>query len=570
MTDIMASNSETNVLPDAPYRGVEPFRYIDQKIFFGREKDIAEVSRLISLYKGSLLFGSSGTGKSSLINAGIIPLLIDEYQCVDRLRLNSVPVAIEDAKGGKLTDKVFKIEKIKNVKTTENDSYLAVSCFGGEKEWVSDSDTLYISSDQLKTTLRNRFYGKETIVENDKKPFSVLLFDQFEELITLFEEAPHTGELKSKKMLQQNITNILVDILNDDRYRVKILFIYREDYFGKLNKFFGDSPNLLSHSYRLEPLEINKLQKIIRGPFEDPELKKSYGTDAEIPAEVADLMIAEFKGRYSATNNIDLTEVQIPCQKLWQIAIEKHQDLKADYFAAGGIKGILEGYLNSSLSKLSEEDKDLAIQILSEMVIGTARIPLSDRALRGIINEDKKYPEEKIDRILYFLENEAKLIKKEWRSSDSIYEILSEFLVPVISKEKNIRLADEENLKIIAQQKKELEIKQGQIEMAQMKYKNRMYLTAIGLIIILVCCVFALNNYFEGKIIVFTGFRDEELKNLIEKMGGKITTSVSSKTFLVVYNDDEITSLKLKKANELEIKIINKTDFNKLVEKYNI
>jgi NAD-dependent DNA ligase len=78
------------------------------------------------------------------------------------------------------------------------------------------------------------------------------------------------------------------------------------------------------------------------------------------------------------------------------------------------------------------------------------------------------------------------------------------------------------------------------------------------------------NEEFDGKIIVFTGFRDEELKNIIEKFGAKVTTSVSSKTSLVVYADKEENSTKINKANEFGIKTINKIDFEKNVKKYKI
>lgn len=77
------------------------------------------------------------------------------------------------------------------------------------------------------------------------------------------------------------------------------------------------------------------------------------------------------------------------------------------------------------------------------------------------------------------------------------------------------------------------------------------------------------DNRFEGMTIVVTGSLDtlkrEEVKQLIEKFGGKAAGSVSKKTSLVVAGKD--AGSKLAKANELGIKVIDESEFLKMVEK---
>jgi len=61
----------------APYRGLEPFHERDAEMFFGRER---EVQRLLELLKSTPLLcvvGPSGSGKSSLVRAGLLPRLRD-------------------------------------------------------------------------------------------------------------------------------------------------------------------------------------------------------------------------------------------------------------------------------------------------------------------------------------------------------------------------------------------------------------------------------------------------------------------------------------------------------------
>jgi DNA ligase (NAD+) len=75
------------------------------------------------------------------------------------------------------------------------------------------------------------------------------------------------------------------------------------------------------------------------------------------------------------------------------------------------------------------------------------------------------------------------------------------------------------------------------------------------------------TNIFENMKIVFTGFRDKELQNKIEDLGGSVTTSVSSKTNIVVHADNEQNSSKIEKATQLGIKILSKSEF---IKKFNL
>jgi DNA ligase (NAD+) len=71
------------------------------------------------------------------------------------------------------------------------------------------------------------------------------------------------------------------------------------------------------------------------------------------------------------------------------------------------------------------------------------------------------------------------------------------------------------------------------------------------------------SNLFENMNIIFTGFRNKEWEDKITANGGKIVSSISKKTSLVVAADINDNSAKLVKAKELGIKILSKEDFIK-------
>ena len=77
-----------------------------------------------------------------------------------------------------------------------------------------------------------------------------------------------------------------------------------------------------------------------------------------------------------------------------------------------------------------------------------------------------------------------------------------------------------------------------------------------------------INNSLTGKTIVITGkltnFKNRaELKEIIEKYGGKVVDSISAKTDILINNDVNSTSSKNKAAKERNIPIISELDFIK-------
>ena len=76
------------------------------------------------------------------------------------------------------------------------------------------------------------------------------------------------------------------------------------------------------------------------------------------------------------------------------------------------------------------------------------------------------------------------------------------------------------------------------------------------------------DNRFEGQVFVLTGgledYTREEALNIIEKFGGKVSSSVSKKTNYVIAGDN--SGSKLLKAQDLGIKIIDETEFKKMID----
>jgi NAD-dependent DNA ligase len=75
------------------------------------------------------------------------------------------------------------------------------------------------------------------------------------------------------------------------------------------------------------------------------------------------------------------------------------------------------------------------------------------------------------------------------------------------------------------------------------------------------------NGKFKNLKFIFTGFRDKELENIIEKEGGTLSSAVSGNTDFVITIDKDSDSSKVTKAKSLGIKILTKLE---LINKFKI
>ncbi|MFE0023246.1 AAA family ATPase [Amycolatopsis sp. NPDC059021] len=64
--------------PECPYRGLEPFQEQDAPYFCGRDPQIRQLHQLLGRHRLVMVIGASGSGKSSLVRAGVLPALRQE------------------------------------------------------------------------------------------------------------------------------------------------------------------------------------------------------------------------------------------------------------------------------------------------------------------------------------------------------------------------------------------------------------------------------------------------------------------------------------------------------------
>lgn len=378
--------------PGEPYRGIEEFRFVDEPIFFGRQNEASALLRLVTIYRGVLLFGDSGAGKSSLINAGLMPKAVEDGFAPERIRVQ--PKAGEE----------FVIERI----APADDSQYLPSIFADH----NDARRIGISAAEFRKRIDERC-GRRT---GGVRP--ILVFDQFEELVTLTEQRTSAD--------YDTITATLLDLLRDETLPVKLLFVFREDHYAKLSKFFVRYPNLSDHSLRLEPLHVRGLRTVIEGPFQS----NAVTFDHALTKPVIDNLVAEFTER-SESDLLNLSEVQIASLRLWRDA-DPEKTLKSL-----GVRGILEAYFEDAIDAVPFPLRHAAIALLTRMVTSsnTRNVVLAEELIADL-EEKEKISNTVAQEALDALEKTARVVRRARRNEVVIYEIVSEFLIPWIVRQK--------------------------------------------------------------------------------------------------------------------------------------
>jgi WD40 repeat protein len=374
-------------LPEWPYCGIRPFGYADHKIFFARADETRDLSRLVAIHRGVLLYGDSGAGKSSLVNAGLLPTLIEDGMACERLRLQP------------RVDEEIVLERIEG---TGADALLDPLFAGGDES----ASPRVLSVESFERQVRAACAHRELL----------LVFDHFENIVVLFDGA----ELEHAR---RRVIEMLVGLLRDETLKVKVMMVFREDYLGSIRELLSGCPERLVKLVRLKAPGAEALERIVRGPFE----RYPGHYEPEFAPSLMQRLLGLLDERFSA-GKVSLPEVQVVCLRVWQS--EQPQRL----LDARGLQGILEDYLSEELDEMAPRMRDAAIVLLSEMVTsaGTRNVSSGEDLARRVSEHDG-ISRELVWETLERLDQRSRLVHCERRRELRLYEIASEFLVPWIS-----------------------------------------------------------------------------------------------------------------------------------------
>jgi tetratricopeptide (TPR) repeat protein len=329
-----------------PFKFLDAYRREDIDFFFGRKAEVEALYQMIFQGKMLLLYGTSGTGKTSLIQCG----LANKFQTYDWLALNI-------RRGSNL---IASLDKI----------------------LCQESDDVFEYQETKPPKIQNLTEKIEAVYRASFKPI-YLIFDQFEELYVL-----------GSKAEQKQFIACVKEILRIDQ-PVKIIISIREEYLGFLYEFERAVPELLRKKLRVEPMNIDVVKTVIRSMGSMPEgnVRLQAGEEDAIAEEIFE----KIRGKNSLT--IELPYLQVFLDKLYlQTTGDEHRQADALFTLEalkqmGDIGDVLRDFLDEQALKIAQElgqKPETIWQILSPFVtLEGTKDPLSEPELRSRRSEIK-------------------------------------------------------------------------------------------------------------------------------------------------------------------------------------
>jgi tetratricopeptide (TPR) repeat protein len=385
----------------------------DRCIFFGRSPEIELLSQQIIAARLLILFGKSGLGKTSLLQAGVFPHLRDE---------GLLPIPVRLASSATL------MELITDAAQSVSEKF-AIDYTPGEMTslWEFFKTAMFWSGDTLMVP--------------------VLVFDQFEEIFTLkdmdFRKAfsREVGTVVSgnppPKLRARVQTGTQEEQLSDAPPKVKVVMSLREEYLGALQELSRDIPGLFQERFRLLPLSEAHAREAIQRPAQlGPELLGANEVSAfntlpfEYDPEALQEMVAFLKGRSEA---IEPFQLQLLCQH-----IEKNMPKEpppgvaritvtpSDLGGRAAMNAVLQQFYRDAMAALPRGQKRRAQELCERGLLTTA-------GNRLMLQEDQIRSEYRVsEKTLGYLVDQ-RLLRKELRLESVFYELSHDTLAQSIA-----------------------------------------------------------------------------------------------------------------------------------------
>ena len=309
-----------------PYVGLRPFDVDESILFFGRNDQTLELLQRLHQRHFVAVVGSSGSGKSSLLRAGLIPALKAGY-------------LVEGS------DRWF----ISIMKPGQSPLYNLAESLLTQLDPQTSSMAITALLQKIKEEGADAILDLAKPLWKEKNINFFLLIDQFEELFR-FAVEQHDIEKKDEAI---DFVNIMLELSQQNEVPFYVVITMRSDFIGDCAQFYG-LPEAMNQSQYLVP-RLNRVQMktVIEGPA-----KLYAGTIA--PGLTSRLLndIGKVKD--------ELPLLQHALMRIWDHDKVGDLDIK-DYEIVGGIENALSNHADEAITGMNEADLLLTKKIFQSL-----------------------------------------------------------------------------------------------------------------------------------------------------------------------------------------------------------
>lgn len=474
------------------YPGARPFETEQQLIFKGRQEDTRALFQKIQLETLVVLYGKSGTGKSSLLNAGVIPKIKSETDWLPlRVRFNAWTEA-----GGHIPPA----------------DTARLSVRGGQAAHPTFLDRLLPDEASLWHDVKEHF------IRHEGQKGLLLVIDQFEELFTYpAGQVAAFGEQLAEalfKAVPQRYWDVLQGAYARDEHpldaaelallqhppRLKVVLSIRSDRLHLLNRLEPQLPAVLKHLYELDALSTASARQAIAEPAAMPRMDW-FDTEPFLYEEAAIGRILDFltRGADETRQKIEATQLQIICS-----VVEKRvKEGKLPVVTTGQVadlEAIIEQYYENQINDLPPDEQLPARRLIEEGLV------FEEEERRLSLYEGQIFKTYKIrPDTLRQLVDDHLLRAEPSLNGGYTYELSHDTLVAPVLKAKNIRLeAEHRAAEALAAEQRAAELAEARAEAAREKRRRRRaamlaWGAALAAVLAIVAAVFARQKMREAE-----------------------------------------------------------------------
>ncbi|MEB3294683.1 MAG: caspase family protein [Synechococcales bacterium] len=337
-----------------PYMGLQAFRESDAPYFFGRDRLLEELLGLLEKQSVLAVVGASGSGKSSLVQAGLMA----------KLRQGDYLPGSEQWWIGRMRPSDRPITALAQVFSQGSDRTL----------------------EQLEGFLHQGIEGFVYELRSRSQPVVLLIIDQFEELFTL---APDED--------RRRFLDLILGALEFAGDRFKVVLTLRVDFMAPCLEI-PQLAEVVQRSSLLVPACLNEAD------YRSVILKPAEQVGLQIEPELVEVLLQELDRTTG-----DLPILQFVLEQLWHCRQQGILTLQSYQKEIGGLRGVLEAKAQEAYDSLDPEAQACARWIFLNLTqLGDNTEDTRRRIARSQLNITKFSPE-LVDRTLASL-TMAKLI----------------------------------------------------------------------------------------------------------------------------------------------------------------
>jgi energy-coupling factor transporter ATP-binding protein EcfA2 len=531
------------------YPGVKPFETSEKDLFFGRDRDIKDLYDLIHLEKLIVLFGKSGYGKSSLLNAGIIPLLLEHNRSES---FAYQPIWVRFGTYVEPNTSEYSPKSAYNRAETP----LGILVRRLEQEILldakTDKQTEFLTSMIENKSLWYEFKRRQKI---DKPRRYVLIFDQFEEFFSYPVAERKAFKEEMAELLYESMPKrvkpfiSLLDpksrLLLAEPLHIKVVFSIRADRISMLDTLKDVFPTILHQRYQLKGLNVEQAREAIEKParIKDARFKTAPFTYSP---EALDKIIEELNTRSGNTSvtdehrdyyGVEAFQLQIICEHL-ESAVRNGSITDTDSEGRSvilehhlpGMANLYESYYRRKLEELDPHTRQAAQLVLEEGLLAEdpatgegRRMSMDSRALVA------QFGHIGVNETLLKSLSDTFLIRPEVNTVGGVsYEISHDTLVAPVLKAKTARRMEEERITALRRQEaaeaQANEERAKRLEAERQRKRARLLagLAIVGLVFALISMAWAFSAQRTAQERLEQLQQETEKRSVLE-MAGRIS-----------------------------------------------